>query len=93
MLAQALAAIDIIAGIAIAGQTYLGWNPVILVGIAILCKAVYSLATSISTHFYFDFLGWIDLAAAVIILMNLQIPWFFLIMLIKGVASLATIRI
>lgn len=92
MIGQALAVIDILAGIAIGGQTYLGWNPVFWIGIAILAKAIYSLATSIGTHFYFDFLGWIDLAAAVIIFMNFSVPWFFLIMLIKGGVSLAMIR-
>ena len=93
MLHYALAAIDILAGIAIAGQTYWAWNPVIWIGIAILIKAIYSLATSIGTHFYFDFLGWIDLAAAVIILLNLAIPWFFVIPIAKGIYSAVMIRI
>lgn len=92
MLAQTLSIIDILAGIAIAGQMHLGWNPITWLGIIMLIKAIYSIITSIATHFYFDWIGWIDLLTGAVILMDLAIPWFFLVPLAKGVYSLIMIK-
>jgi hypothetical protein len=93
MLQYALAAIDILAGIAILGQTYFGWSPIVWIGIAILIKGIYSLATSAAAQFYFDALGWADVAAAVIIFLGLAIPWFFIIPIAKGIYSAVMIRL
>ncbi len=71
---------------------YLGWSPLIWIGIIMLIKAVYSLAASISTHFYFDWLGWIDLLTAAVIILNLAIPFYFLVPIAKGVYSIIMVE-
>ncbi len=92
MIGQTFAVIDLLAGIVLAGQFYWGWEAVKWVGFLMIGKAIYSLATSAAAQFYFDVIGWIDLAVGIIILLNWHIPWFFLVPIAKGIYSLIMIR-
>ena len=92
MLGYILSGLDILAGISIAGQTYWAWNPITWLGIIMLIKGGWSIATSATSRFYLDFIGWIDIIAAVMILANLQIEWIFLAPLLKGIYSFVMIR-
>lgn len=92
MLGQAFAVIDLLAAVAIAGLAYWAWNPIMWIAYLVIGKAIYSLATGVAAGFYFDVLGWLDLAAGLIILLGLGVPYFFLVPLAKAIYSMIMIR-
>ncbi|QQG39373.1 MAG: hypothetical protein HYS81_03215 [Candidatus Aenigmatarchaeota archaeon] len=77
-------AIDIIAAIMLWQSGWFGPSWTQLVGWVVLVKGLYSIGTSYLNKFYFDFLGWADVAVAGIILAGWAIPFFWAVPLIKG---------
>jgi uncharacterized membrane protein HdeD (DUF308 family) len=75
---------DIIVGLSLLFHNFLAFY----IGIIILIKGVSSVIGSFAAKYFFDFMGFIDLIAGVILLLNLSIPWFWILPMIKGIYSL-----
>ncbi|MBL7160791.1 MAG: hypothetical protein ISS93_03000 [Candidatus Aenigmarchaeota archaeon] len=94
MIIAILGILDMIAGIIIvfggglAGNTYLMYFTLI-----IFLKALYSIGTALAAGFPFDILGWVDLLAAIMLLLTFWgIPlgifaWIGALIAIKGIYS------
>ena len=91
-----LGVLDIIFGAVLAASTFAdlagsGW--VFLFGIIALLKGIYSVVTAAGAGFYFDVLGWIDLAVGVFLLLvnwNIVLPFFLyigILVILKGLYS------
>lgn len=84
MILAILGLFDIIVGVSLALPNFLAFY----IGIIILIKGIFSIAGSFAAKYFFDFMGFIDLVAGVILLLNFSIPWFWLLPMIKGIYSL-----
>jgi len=84
MLLVILGVIDVLVGITLIFPnflvTWLAW--------IVLIKGIFSVGGSAAAGYFFDFMGWIDLVAAVLLFFNLSVPWFWLLPLVKGVYSI-----
>jgi len=85
MLVALLGIIDILVGISlIFPSNFLAFY----IGVIVLIKGVSSVIGSFASGFYFDFMGFIDLAAGIILLLGLSIPWLWILPMIKGIYSI-----
>ncbi len=84
MILAILGLFDIIVGVSLAFPNFL----VFYIGIIVLIKGISSIVGSFAAKYFFDFMGFIDVIAGVILLLNFSIPWFWLLPLIKGIYSL-----
>jgi uncharacterized membrane protein HdeD (DUF308 family) len=84
MILALLGFLDVLCGICL-----LFPNPLCFyIGLIILIKGIFSIIGSFAAKYFFDFMGFIDVIAGVILLLNFSIPWFWLLPLIKGIYSL-----
>ena len=84
MLLAILGFLDILVGISLAYPNFLSFY----LGILILIKGILSILGSFATKYFFDFMGFIDLIAGVMLIFSFSIPWFWLLPMIKGFYSL-----
>ena len=81
-----LALLDILAGITLvfswAGQV------VSIIGLLVLVKGIYSLTTSFTSKYFFDWMGWVDLITGIMLIFGLFVPFFWVLPILKGVYSL-----
>ncbi len=84
MILAILGLFDIIVGVSLALPNFLAFY----IGVIVLIKGVSSIVGSFAVKYFFDFMGFIDLIAGVILLLNFSIPWFWLLLMIKGIYSL-----
>ena len=84
MLVALLGIIDILVGISLMFPNFLAFY----IGVIVLIKGVSSVIGSFASGFYFDFMGFIDLAAGIILLLGLFIPWLWILPMIKGIYSI-----
>ncbi|MFH1445215.1 MAG: hypothetical protein ABIF08_01910 [Nanoarchaeota archaeon] len=98
MLLFILGIIDIFAGIVLALSGFVplaGVSFILFIGILYLLKGTYSTGTAAANGFYFDLLGWFDLAAGlffVLTFIGLNMGIFFFLgitVMLKGLYSFA----
>ncbi len=80
--------LDILAG---AGLLFMGSAPAGLLfwlGILVLLKGISSVGGGAMSGFFMDFMGWIDLAVGICLLMHWSVPLLWLLILAKGLWSL-----
>lgn len=90
-----LGIIDLVAGVLLMfSNNFAGVSLILLMGIIILIKALYSLGTAFAAGFYFDLLGILDLIAAVFLLLAFYGIFFHffiyigIMMVVKGFYSI-----
>lgn len=86
MILVILGFLDILVGASLLFPNFLAFY----LGVVILVKGISSIAGSFAAKYFFDFMGFIDVIAGVILLFNFSIPWFWLLPMIKGIYSLIT---
>lgn len=93
MIVYILAVLDIIAGVAFG--TMNSWTDkwLLLIGLVILIKGFYSVTTGLMGGWYFEFMGWIDIVAGILILVHVAWAYMWLIMIVKGIYSVAITKI
>jgi hypothetical protein len=84
MLLIILSLVDIAVGISLIFPNFLGFY----LGIIVLIKGISSVVGAFASGFYFDIMGAIDLIAGILLLLSFNIPWFWLLPIIKGLFSL-----
>lgn len=84
MILAILGFLDILVGVSLLFPNFLAFY----IGVIILLKGISSIIGSFAVKYFFDVMGFIDLAAGVILLLNLSVPWFWLLPMIKGIYSL-----
>ena len=85
MLLKILGMLDILCGIMI---IYPFHGVAALVAILILLKGLISIISSAASKWYFDYLGWIDVIAALLILLNINFVFFAALPILKGLYSI-----
>ncbi len=84
MLLAILGFLDILVGISLMFPNFLAFY----LGVIALIKGISSVIGSFATGFYFDFMGFIDLIAGIMLIFGFSIPWFWILPMIKGTYSL-----
>jgi hypothetical protein len=87
MMLAVLGILDIVIGLSILFRDFFA-GVVMILGLIALLKGIFSVLGGMMSGFFFDILGWIDLAAGVILLFNLSVPLFWIVVIIKGVYSI-----
>ncbi len=96
VLVAILGVLDIIFGAVLAAATFAGlagngW--VMIFGIVAIIKGIYSVLTAAGAGFYFDVLGWLDMAVGFMLLLvhwGIVFPFFLyigIILVLKGLYS------
>ncbi|MEM5772307.1 MAG: hypothetical protein QXF15_00470 [Candidatus Aenigmatarchaeota archaeon] len=98
MIVKILSLIDILVGVCIFNPEIFK-NAIIYIGIFIFLKGVYSIICSISSNYFFDWMGIIDLISGIIIFTILIgyssiiqgiITFFWMFPILKGIYSFIT---
>ena len=76
--------LDILVGISLVFPNFLAFY----LGLIVLIKGISSVVGSFAVGFFFDVMGFIDLAAGIILLLGFSVPWLWILPMIKGVYSL-----
>jgi uncharacterized membrane protein HdeD (DUF308 family) len=76
--------IDILAGVSLLIPNFLGFY----LGIAMLLKGLSSMLGLPTGDLGIVIMGIVDIIAGIMLLTNFSIPWFWIILMIKGVYSL-----
>jgi ABC-type antimicrobial peptide transport system permease subunit len=84
MILLALSIIDVLVGITLMFPNFLGFY----LGIIVLLKGLSSMLGIPTGDMGIVIMGVIDIIAALMLLLNFSIPWFWLLPLLKGVYSL-----
>ncbi len=84
MILAVLGFLDILVGISLIFPNFLSFY----LGILILIKGIFSIIGSFAVKYFFDFMGFIDLIAGIMLLFSFSIPWFWILPMIKGIYSL-----
>jgi uncharacterized membrane protein HdeD (DUF308 family) len=84
MILALLGLLDILVGVSLLFPNFLAFY----IGVIILLKGISSIVGSFAVKYFFDVMGFIDVIAGVILLLNFSIPWFWLLLMIKGIYSL-----
>jgi len=84
MLMALLGFLDILVGISLVFPNFLAFY----LGLIVLIKGISSVVGSFAVGFFFDVMGFIDLAAGIILLLGFSVPWLWILPMIKGVYSL-----
>lgn len=84
MFVTILSLIDILAGISLAFPNFLSFY----LGIIILIKGISSVVGSFASGFFFEIMGIIDLITGILLLLNFNLPWFWLLPILKGIFCL-----
>jgi len=81
-----LALLDILGGLTLA----FSWTYpfVYFIGLLILVKGLFSLAGSLTSGHYFDWMGWVDIIAGIMLIFGFGISWFWVLPVLKGCYSL-----
>lgn len=79
--------IDIISGIALLIPEIL--LPMCsIIGTIVLLKGIYSVSSSLFVGYFYDIMGILDLLAGITLILSFNIPLLWILMIIKGIASL-----
>lgn len=84
MILSILGFLDILVGISLVFPNFLSFY----LGILILIKGISSVIGSFAVKYFFDFMGFIDLIAGIMLILGFSIPWFWILPMIKGIYSL-----
>lgn len=84
MILTILGFLDIIVGVCLLFPNFLGFY----IGIIMLLKGLSSMTAIPSGDIGILIMGAIDISTGIILLLNLSIPWLWLIMMAKGIYSL-----
>lgn len=84
MLLLALSMIDILVGISLMFPNFLGFY----LGVMVLLKGLSSMLGIPTGDLGIVIMGGIDIAAGLMLLLNLSVPWFWLLPLVKGIYCL-----
>jgi len=84
MLLAILGFLDILVGISLLYPNFLAFT----LGIIVLLKGISSVIGSFGTGFFFDFMGFIDLIAGIMLIFGFSISWFWVLPMVKGIYSL-----
>ncbi len=82
-----LGILDVIAGFLTFLETDIVTGVFFYFGCFMLLKGIYSMLTSAVKGWYLDFMGWIDLLAGITLLTVWNIPYIWVLVIIKGVYS------
>jgi len=88
MILAILGTLDVVAGISLLFLKTFPANFLFYIGLLVLLKAIYSVATGILSKCFFDFLGWIDLIVGIALIFSFSIPYLWLAPVIKGIYSM-----
>lgn len=88
MILALLGLLDIIAGFCLLFSKSIPQSILFYLGIIILIKAIFSIAGSFLTKYFLDFMGFIDLVTAILLIFSWNIPWFWILPVSKGAYSL-----
>jgi len=89
MLLFILGLFDILIGFALLTPNF--FNPMLIyLAIIVLIKGGFSLIGSISQNYWFDWMGVVDIIAGFCLFFNLTIPYFWLLLILKGLYSILT---
>ncbi len=83
MLLTILGFLDILVGISLIYPNFLAFY----LGVIALLKGISSVIGSFASGFYFDFMGFIDIIAGMMLIFGFSIPWFWILPMIKGIYS------
>jgi uncharacterized membrane protein HdeD (DUF308 family) len=83
MLLAIIGLIDIIAGLSLLFPNFLGFY----LGVILLLKSLTSILGGIASKSLFFLLGIIDLVAGLMLVLNFNLPWVWLILIVKGLYS------
>lgn len=84
MFVTILSIIDILAGISLAIPNFLGFY----LGIIMLLKGISSIVGSFASGFFFEIMGFIDLITGILLIFSFNIPWFWILPVLKGIFCL-----
>lgn len=87
MILAILGILDVVAGISLLFLETFPTNFLFYIGLLVLLKGFYSVAASILSKCFFDFLGWIDLIVGIALIFSFSIPYLWLAPLVKGIYS------
>ncbi|OGI12581.1 hypothetical protein A3K64_01605 [Candidatus Micrarchaeota archaeon RBG_16_36_9] len=79
-----LGILDIIAGISLVLPNFI----VLYIGIIFIFKGIFSIVGSFAAEYFFDIMGIIDLIAGIMLLTHFSIPFFWVLLMIKGAYSI-----
>lgn len=84
MLLSLLGLIDILAGFFILFSESIPSGILFFLGVIILIKGLSSIIGGALAKFFFDFLGWIDLIVGLAIIFSWDIPFLWVLPILKG---------
>jgi len=84
MLLSLLGLIDILAGFFILFSESIPSGILFFLGIIILLKGISSITGGLLAKFFFDFLGWIDLIVGLALIFSWNIPFLWILPILKG---------
>jgi len=84
MFVTVLSLIDILAGISLAVPNFLSFY----LGIIMLLKGISSIVGSFASGFFFEIMGFIDLITGILLIFNFNLPWFWILPVLKGIFCL-----
>lgn len=79
-----LGILDIFIGIFILEIKMIPYNILFYLGVIMLIKALLSIGGSFAARYWWDWMGFSDIISAIILLTGFAIPYFWIIMILKG---------
>jgi hypothetical protein len=88
MLLIVLGLLDIFAGFSLLSLGSIPSSILIIIGAIIALKGVASLLGSLASRYYLDWMGWVDLIAGLLLIFTFDVPFFWILLMLKGVYTI-----